>query len=92
MSLRCDTSSMPTTRPRLAVTETDVIARALDIAATRWPAKTRSQLLARLVEEGARHLQDDETRRRARITDTSGALTGLYGSDYLPGLAEDWEA
>lgn len=81
---------MPTTRPRLAVTETDAIAHALDVAARRWPAQTRAQLLARLVEEGARHLQDDEARRHDTIAATSGALTGVYGAGYLAELAEDW--
>lgn len=81
---------MPTTRPRLAVTETDAIAHALDIAGQRWPGKTRAQLLALLVEEGVRHLQDDEVRRQGLITDTSGALTDIYGTDYLAELREDW--
>lgn len=83
---------MPTTRPRLAVTETDAIARALDLAAQRWPTKTRAQLLARLVEEGARHLEDDEARRRSVIQATSGALTGVYSAGYLAELRQDWPA
>jgi hypothetical protein len=83
---------VPTTRPRLAVTETDAIAHALDLAAQRWPGRSRAQLLALLVEEGVRHLQDDEVRRQWRINATSGALTGVYGSDYLEELREDWPA
>ena len=83
---------MPTTRHRLAVTETDVIAHALDLAARRWPATRRAQLLVRLVEEGARHLQDDEARRRDTILATSGALTDTYGPGYQAELAQDWPA
>jgi hypothetical protein len=83
---------MPTTRPRLAVTETETIARALDIAAQRWPGKTRAQLLTLLVEEGVRHVEDDEVHRQSLITSTSGALTGMYGTDYLAQLREDWSA
>ena len=83
---------MPTTRPRLAITETEAIAHALDIATQRWPGKTRAQLLALLVEEGVRHVQDDEVHRRSLITATSGALTGVYGAGYLAELRADWSA
>lgn len=83
---------MPTTRPRLAVTETDAITSALDIAARRWPGKTRAQLVALLVEEGVRHLKEDEVHRQGLITATSGALTDIYGTDYLGQLREDWSA
>lgn len=88
----CNTWRVPTTRPRIAVTETDAIVRALDVAARRWPGKTRAQLLALLVEAGVDHVQDDEARRQARITDTSGALTGVYGPGYLDELRQDWPA
>lgn len=83
---------MPTARPRLVLTETDAIAHALDVAAQRWPGKTCAQLLALLVEEGVRHVQDDEVHRQGLIKATSGALTGVYGTDYLAELREDWSA
>jgi len=74
------------------VTETDAIAHALDVAARRWPARTRTQLLGLLVEQGVRHLQDEEARRQSLIASTSGALTDVYAPDYLPQLREDWPA
>jgi hypothetical protein len=44
---------MPTTRPRLTITETDELAEALDVAAARWPeVGSRRELLLRLVEQG----------------------------------------
>lgn len=89
---------MPTRRPRHIITETDAIARALDIAAERWPelSPTRARLLIRLVEEGSRALATDEkkatARRREAIARTSGALTGMYGPGYLDRLRRDWPA
>lgn len=71
------------------------IARVLDEAAKRWPDEaSRAMLLVRLVEEGHRALterreQEEGTRRNA-VAQTSGALTGLYGKDYLRELREDW--
>lgn len=89
---------MPTTRPRHLITETDQVARALDDAARRWPEDrdSRARLLLHLVEEGHHallHEVDEHRRARlAAIRRTSGALTGLYGADYLERLREDWPA
>lgn len=89
---------MPTKRPRYAITETDEVARALDDAARHWPADSahRARLLLHLVEEGHRALRGEleQTRnaRRRAIASTSGALTGVYGPDYLTRLREDWPA
>jgi len=88
---------MPTTRPRLTITETDELAAALDAAATRWPdIHSRRELLLRLVEEGREVIdrdRDDETaRRRAAIRRTSGALTGAYEPGELTRLRDDWPA
>jgi hypothetical protein len=87
---------MPTTKPRHLITETDQIARALDDAARRWPedSSSRSKLIVHLVEQGHQALLDaaDESRnaRLDAIRRTSGALTGIYGPDYLTTLREDW--
>jgi hypothetical protein len=58
---RCYTSAgMPTTRPRLTITETDNIAAALDAAAARWPdVSSRRELLLRLVEQGREVIERD---------------------------------
>ena len=61
---------MPTTRPRLTITETDEVAAALDAAAARWPdVRSRRELLLRLVEEGREVIdrgRDEETERRQK--------------------------
>jgi hypothetical protein len=87
---------MPTTRRRHVITETEQIVRALDDAARRWPVDSgnRAKLLARLVEEGHRAVVEQRERdadaRRDAIARTSGALTGVYGDDYLAELRADW--
>jgi hypothetical protein len=88
---------MPTTRPRLTITETDEVAQALDAAAARWPeVRSRRELLLRLVEQGRavidRARADEAARRRDAIQRTSGALTGAYETDYLERLRDDWPA
>ena len=86
---------MPTTRPRLTITETDELAAALDAAAARWPeVHSRRELLLRLVEEGRevidRDRNEETARRRAAIRRTSGALTGAYEPGELKRLRDDW--
>ncbi|HEY5856214.1 MAG TPA: hypothetical protein VIW24_19785 [Aldersonia sp.] len=87
---------MPTRRPRHFVTETDDLAVALDAAALRWPGLSRAQLLVQLALEGHRAAQvahDERHRRRlAAVRVHSGALTGVYPSDYLDRLREEWPA
>lgn len=87
---------MPTTRPRHVITETEDIALAIDDAAGRWPEdrNNRAKLLRRLIEEGHHALARQQERaavdRRSAIIGTSGALTGMYGPDYLSELRQDW--
>jgi hypothetical protein len=86
---------MPTTRPRLTITETDELAATLDAAAARWPeVRSRRELLLRLVEQGREVLDNERgeeaARRRDAVRRTSGALTGAYGPDYLERLRDDW--
>jgi hypothetical protein len=87
---------MPTSRPRHTITETDEVARALAVAARRWPAdKERpGKLLLDLVREGHRAIAAEDERaaagRREAIASTEGALTGSYPSDYLERLRDDW--
>jgi hypothetical protein len=89
---------MPTSRPRHTITETDEVAQALDDAARRWPAErtVRGRLLLRLMREGHRAIRGrneaEARRRRAAIKRTSGALTGVYESDELARLRDDWPA
>jgi hypothetical protein len=95
---RCYTDArMPTTRPRLTITETDKLADTLDAAAARWPEiRSRRELLLRLVEQGKEVLDRERAeaaeRRRDAVRRTSGALTGSYEPDYLERLRDDWPA
>lgn len=79
-------------KPRLQVTETESVTHALDVAARRWPGKSRAALLAALAEEGARVLEADEAgrrdERRARLTRLAGGFD--YEPGYLDELREDW--
>jgi hypothetical protein len=89
---------VPTARRRHLITESDDVARALDDAAKRWPADrhSRARLLVRLVVEGHRALAEHRGRevaaRRDAVAGTAGALTGVYGQEYLRQLREDWPA
>lgn len=94
--LRCGGTLLvvPTTRPRHQVTETPDVARALDLAARRWPDEPRSRLLLRLIQAGSDALDErrtEETRRRiASIETTSGKYADVFSDNYLAELREDW--
>lgn len=88
---------MPTTRPRITITETDDLAAALDVAAARWPeVRSRRELLLRLVNEGREVIDRDRdegtARRQAAIRRTSGSMTGAYEPGDLGRLRDDWPA
>ena len=87
---------MPTSHPRHAITETDEIADALGVARRAWPdlADKPGALLRRLILEGRNTLAHNNTAadaaRRQAVADTGGALTGVYGVNYLEDLRQDW--
>jgi hypothetical protein len=86
---------MPTTRRRYQVTETPEVARAIDLAATRWPDQERSRLLLRVIEAGAVAVEKApssvaESRRSAIRRAATGQWNDAFGPDYLAKLREDW--
>lgn len=87
---------MPTTRPRHQVTETPDVARALDVAARRWPGEPRSRLLIRLVHAGLSSLEEaEQSRREGRrraIERTAGKYPEAFAEGYLDELRADWPA
>jgi hypothetical protein len=89
---------VPTTKRRHAITETDDIAGALEMAAKTWPdvADKPGALLRRLILLGRNTLVHDrataEDAREQSIDATAGALAGIFGPNYLHELREDWPA
>lgn len=85
---------MPTARPRHQVTETPDVARALDLAARRWPNEPRSKLLLRLLRTAGSALEDAEAEtslRRVRAVEaSSGKYADAFGDSYLDDLRADW--
>jgi hypothetical protein len=86
---------MPTSHRRYQITETAEVARAIDIAAERWPDKERSRLLLRVIEAGAVAVEKGPTsvadsRRKAIRRAADGEWADAFGPDYLARLREDW--
>lgn len=87
---------MPTALRRHAITETDEISAALQVARTLWPelADKPGALLRRLILTGRdsalRQLAATGEARRRAIEETSGALAGAFGPHYLTDLRQDW--
>jgi hypothetical protein len=87
---------MPTVHRRHAVTETEDIAAALDVARNAWPdlADKPAALLRELILAGEQALESRRRHasqgRRKTIEQTSGALTGVYGPGYLEEVRQDW--
>jgi len=87
---------MPTNHRRHAITETDDIANALDVARHRWPdlADKPGALLRQLILAGRNTLMHDRAEvvqeRQQAIEKTSGAMAGVFVPDYLEELRQDW--
>jgi hypothetical protein len=83
---------VPTTKTRHQVTETPAVAHALAVAERRWPGVSRSALLARLAEVGAKMIEREEAdRREARRRLVDKHAGGFrYEPGYLEELRKDW--
>lgn len=85
---------MPTSRPRHQITETDEVARALDLAQRRWPGESRGQLAVRLIIEAgessgaAREARRD--RRRELLSQMARSYGSIYPEGHLDELRHDW--
>jgi len=87
---------MPTALPRIQVTVTPELDRALAAASASWPGTPRSALVARLAAIGSESLRSQATDRREahrRALDaTAGSLRSAYPPNYLSELRDDWPA
>jgi len=86
---------MPTTKPRLQVTESPELAAALDAVCAEHPEEPRSQVLARLALEGFAARADSEVERRTARLQALHELTTQFDDCYPPGylddLRKDWD-
>ena len=87
---------MPTAHRRHAITETDDISNALDVARRAWPelADKPGALLRQLILIGRNTVAHNhvaaELARQDAVDETAGGLAGVFGSGYLKELREDW--
>lgn len=102
-ALRCSTAvlhlaRMPTKRPRVTITETPVVARRLELAATRFPdrASSRADLLLALTEIAEETLVkaegefDGRALARKRLLARSRATTPDIAHTMLAAREIDW--
>jgi len=74
------------------ITETDEVREALADAAARWPGLTPPDLLRLLVAEGHAALRASVDAERDAVSQTAGALTGVFAAGELQALREEWPA
>ena len=86
---------MPTTKPRLQVTETPERTAVLDEVCAENPDEPRSQVLARLALAGFAAREDSEVEKRTARLLALHNLTTKFADCYPPGyleeLRKDWD-
>jgi hypothetical protein len=87
---------MPTARQRHMITETEELTRALDAAASLWPADKgkRAELLRHIIDQGVdvvESLADKKAeKRRTAIHAVAGSMTGIWPDNWREQLREEW--
>lgn len=84
---------MPTIKPRHAITETESVAHALEVARRRWPGQPASRLLAKLVAEGASAVEREAAAGQVeheRAVEELTALARYYPDGYLDQVRDGW--
>ena len=86
---------MPTTKPRLQVTETPELTAVLDEVCAENPDEPRSQVLVRLALAGFAAREDSEVEKRTARLLALHNLTTKFADCYPPGyleeLRKDWD-
>ena len=82
--------TVPTTRPRHVVTETDAMAAAIDRAQVLYPGKSRAAIVRHLIDLGAEALHTDTERRAELVAAHAGRFPDLYRPDELAQLRAEW--
>ena len=85
-------SGMTTSLPRIKVTVTEPVAKALEVADETWPGLQRSQQVARLLSEGARSLASAQKLSKEKRREVLEATRGMvaYQDGYLDQLRGEW--
>lgn len=89
---------MPTKYPRVTVTETPLLTRRLELAASRFPERARSRAdllvaLTEVAEQAMTRTVADEDRRAAakqRLLDRTRAMTPEAGAEILAQRDRAW--
>ena len=73
---------MPTLRPRIQVTETEELTRALAIAEEMWPGESKSTQVCRLAALGAESAIEARTQRMIEIQEVQAYIRANVGNAY----------
>ena len=86
---------MPTIKPRIQVTETPELARALAVAEELWPGESKSTQVCRLAELGSASAVEARTRRLLQVQEIQkyvrAHLGGVYEGATISELRDMWE-